>query len=510
MWTEPAKPALRGDHRARADARVVADVHVRVELGAAPDHRGPERAGVDRGERADLDVVLDRHAAELRDARTSAVRARSAQPNPGRPMTAPAPTIDARADAHAAVDDGVRLDRMRAESGSPMRTAPAATRRPDRCARPAQCARRRGRRGVRAAVRRGASGGASVVEQRGERPRRVRVDPAAPGGDERRRATRRPGAPRADAGRPRRSGARCSGARHRPAPARRSGATAATETIARGRRRRRRRDARASSASAGRRRAASRRSPRGPPRCSAPDLRLGAAASAGAAVPARRCPPGAGRAAAVVHLDDLIGEIEIAAHVRDGLLVEDGVVAVLRGEAARGGPSSCRRWAASARPASSAALCCSRRTPSGARPSAAASPPCASASACAERTLDCFSMSSRCFCSSFCLASSSCWRLSKSFFSVACARRPSSVSMTARCTSTTANFICCASADGGEEAAKAGRARRGSGSWRAAIHCAAGVASAATVLVKSRPVFSGDGLAEVTPPISTWMVTYST
>ena len=36
---------------------------------------------------------------------------------------------------------------------------------------------------------------------------------------------------------------------------------------------------------------------------------------------------------------------------------------------------------------------------------------------------------------------SSCWRLSKSFFSVAWARRPSSVCMTARCTSTTATFI---------------------------------------------------------------------
>src|ERR1700690_649084 len=65
-------------------------------------------------------------------------------------------------------------------------------------------------------------------------------------------------------------------------------------------------------------------------------------------------------------------------------------------------------------------------------------------SACCERTRDCLSISSFCFCISTCFLLISCWRLSNTFFSVACARRPSSVCMTARCTSTTATFTCAA------------------------------------------------------------------
>ena len=55
--------------RALADVAVVADVDVGVELRAAPDARRRERARVDGAERADVDVVLDDDAAELRHAR---------------------------------------------------------------------------------------------------------------------------------------------------------------------------------------------------------------------------------------------------------------------------------------------------------------------------------------------------------------------------------------------------------------------------------------------------------
>src|SRR6185369_8040005 len=39
--------------------------------------------------------------------------------------------------------------------------------------------------------------------------------------------------------------------------------------------------------------------------------------------------------AAVVHLDDLVGQIEVVAHVRNGLLLENGVVPVLGSEPAQ-------------------------------------------------------------------------------------------------------------------------------------------------------------------------------
>src|SRR5580698_2068322 len=63
-------------------------------------------------------------------------------------------------------------------------------------------------------------------------------------------------------------------------------------------------------------------------------------------------------------------------------------------------------------------------------------------SAACESTVFCLSISSFCFWRSVCRLFSSCWRLSNTFFRVACARSPSSDCMTARWTSTTAIFIC--------------------------------------------------------------------
>src|SRR4029077_4865671 len=49
------------------DARVVADLDLVVELHAFLDDRIVERAAVDRGGCADLDIIADPHAADLRD-----------------------------------------------------------------------------------------------------------------------------------------------------------------------------------------------------------------------------------------------------------------------------------------------------------------------------------------------------------------------------------------------------------------------------------------------------------
>src|SRR5918996_545040 len=55
------------DRAVRADAHVVANLDLVVELDALLDHRVVERAAVDRGVGADLDVVADAHAPDLRD-----------------------------------------------------------------------------------------------------------------------------------------------------------------------------------------------------------------------------------------------------------------------------------------------------------------------------------------------------------------------------------------------------------------------------------------------------------
>ena len=63
----PATPTWPASTRVLADRDRVADLHQVVELGAAPDARLAERRAVDRGERADLDVVLDHHDPHLRE-----------------------------------------------------------------------------------------------------------------------------------------------------------------------------------------------------------------------------------------------------------------------------------------------------------------------------------------------------------------------------------------------------------------------------------------------------------
>src|SRR5262245_26526088 len=65
----------RRDRGVRADAHVVADLDLVVELDALLDHRVVQRAAVDRGVGADLDVVADPHAADLRDLYPGTVRA---------------------------------------------------------------------------------------------------------------------------------------------------------------------------------------------------------------------------------------------------------------------------------------------------------------------------------------------------------------------------------------------------------------------------------------------------
>src|SRR5690606_11653450 len=50
-----------------ADPHVVSDLDEIVDLGAFPDDRVGQRASVDRGIRADLDIVLDDDPADLRD-----------------------------------------------------------------------------------------------------------------------------------------------------------------------------------------------------------------------------------------------------------------------------------------------------------------------------------------------------------------------------------------------------------------------------------------------------------
>src|SRR5215470_13329204 len=51
----------------RADPAVVTDLHLVVDLHALFDHRVADRAPVDRGACADLDVVTDHYGAGLRN-----------------------------------------------------------------------------------------------------------------------------------------------------------------------------------------------------------------------------------------------------------------------------------------------------------------------------------------------------------------------------------------------------------------------------------------------------------
>ena len=80
---------LAGEHRVLADRDRVADLHQVVELRAAADAGLAERGAVDRGEGADLDVVLDHHDPDLRELVVAARRASRAKPKPSPPITAP-------------------------------------------------------------------------------------------------------------------------------------------------------------------------------------------------------------------------------------------------------------------------------------------------------------------------------------------------------------------------------------------------------------------------------------
>src|SRR5262245_36240670 len=74
----PAADAA-GDGAVRADAHVVADLNLVVELDALLDHGVVERAAVDRGIGADLDVVADAHRADLRNLHPAAFLAGDAE-----------------------------------------------------------------------------------------------------------------------------------------------------------------------------------------------------------------------------------------------------------------------------------------------------------------------------------------------------------------------------------------------------------------------------------------------
>ena len=60
------QPDFSGDHAAAADADIVGDLHEVVDLGALADDRVGHGAAIDGGVGADLDVVLDDDAADLR------------------------------------------------------------------------------------------------------------------------------------------------------------------------------------------------------------------------------------------------------------------------------------------------------------------------------------------------------------------------------------------------------------------------------------------------------------
>ena len=72
---------LARQHAVGADRDRVPDLHQVVDLGAAPHAGLVQRGPVDRGQRADLDVVLDHHDADLRDLLVAALRVlREAEP----------------------------------------------------------------------------------------------------------------------------------------------------------------------------------------------------------------------------------------------------------------------------------------------------------------------------------------------------------------------------------------------------------------------------------------------
>ena len=71
-----------------ADVHVVRDVHLVVDLGAAPDPRVVERPAIHAAVGSDLDIVRDDAAADVRNTRVP--RSPETKPNPVPPMTAAA------------------------------------------------------------------------------------------------------------------------------------------------------------------------------------------------------------------------------------------------------------------------------------------------------------------------------------------------------------------------------------------------------------------------------------
>ena len=225
----PAPPAASSP-----DLDVVADLHEVVDLGAPPDDGVAERRAVDRGVGADLDVVLDHHAADLGDLPVGAgrrtrsrSRRRPARPRGGRrpggrartpsrrltcgwtivpsPISTPAPTYTSACRLHTGADDRPRLHygerphrRGRIESWP----------RPP----PPRCGRRRP--GPKLEDGRAAAGRSTPAGG----PRTAGWGPADPP-RQRRRGRHRPGRPEPPRGSGRRSGTRSGrGRRCRAAP----------------------------------------------------------------------------------------------------------------------------------------------------------------------------------------------------------------------------------------------------------------------------------------------------
>ena len=174
MRVLPAMPAQPAIAVCAPIVHVVADLDLVVELHAVLDHRVVQRAAVDGGVGADLDVVADDHAADLRNLAPTR-RSSCAKPKPSAPITAPEWMIARCADARTgdrprrrayrrlAVADRDRprptqqpgpIDDVARRASTPRRA-----RRRHRCS-PAGSTRRRARHGrldarpVRAAVRR--------------------------------------------------------------------------------------------------------------------------------------------------------------------------------------------------------------------------------------------------------------------------------------------------------------------------------------------------------------------
>ena len=62
-----AQSRLRNNNAMAADERVVANLASIVDFGGLSDHGVPDAATVDHGRGADLDIVLNDHAAGLRN-----------------------------------------------------------------------------------------------------------------------------------------------------------------------------------------------------------------------------------------------------------------------------------------------------------------------------------------------------------------------------------------------------------------------------------------------------------